>query len=421
MKLSHYIYLYCMRATLSVLAVAAMASCVDDESLCVEDRPGYTEGHDVWLALSISNQGTAESHSLSRASATDDPSGHPDETASAAENHIDKNDLTLMFLDEDTYCIKTLSPSDITLTAVNADNGEYRVVTKINRSYFDFAGNSGNFYLLAIANTRGINRSDLAADPVGNGTFMKSLREISDMLRAFSFDGLISQDSASPWIPDIDGKRHIPMAGLQKMTVSKAQLDNASSPDNTIDLGEISMQRAMAKIRILDGIRFQDRLPSPTHIESVSFCSGTGKGAYMPSVSQCPTWAIGTATVETATKPSPVGAWHNALLNIPTRQHQFTDDADGKQYYAFSCYTPEAAVWDMRNSGTRPYLDIVTLSDDGERRNHTIYLDRVMPQRDMARNHIYQFTVTMSEQSVIELDYTVCEWNTVTSGDISFN
>lgn len=421
MKLSHYIYLHCMRATLTVLAVAAMASCVDDESLCEEDRPGYTEGHDVWLALSISNQGTAESRSMSRASSTDDPSGHPDETASAAENHIDKNDLTLMLLDEKTQCIKTLTPSDITLTAVNADKGEYRVVTKINRSYFDFAGKSGDFYLLAIANTRGINRTDLTAESIGYGTFMKSLREISDMLRTFSFDGLVSQGNASPWLPDIEGKRHIPMAGLQKMTVSRTQLDNASSPDNTIDLGEINMQRALAKIRILDGVRFQDRLPSPTHIESVSFCSGTGKGTYMPSVSQCPAWANGTATVETATKPSPVGAWHNTSLRMPTRQHLLTNDSDGKQYDAFSCYTPETAVWDMRDSGSRPYLEIVTLSDNGQRKNHTVYLDRVMTQRDMARNHIYQFTVTMSEQSVIQLDYTVCEWNTVTSGDISFN
>lgn len=395
-------------------------SCVNDDLGCIEDRPGYVEGNDVWLKISVKQQ-SAVGHQTadSRAGNLVDPDGHPDEIATEAENHINDQDFTLVLFDQNRYAIKTLTSSDFILSTVNgSNNSQYTISAKINKAYFDLAGNG--LSVLAIANTKGVNRPDLATDSYNNSLFMKSITQIGDMLKGYGFDGLDSESQI--WVPDIEKGRHIPMAGLEHMTLDMAALDNATTPENAYKFNDITMQRAMAKIRVLDGIVFQDKLPAPTHIESVSFCRGTKFGAYMPAISQATAWANGTAVIETATKPNPISSWHDATMNFPTVKGSFYNVDESKDYTSFVCYTPELAVQGVKSiASARPYLLIVTVSDNGVRQNHTVYLDEVMPQNDMVRNHIYQFIVTKTEQANISINYTVCEWKSAVSGDITFN
>ncbi len=44
---------------LLLASVSGLVSCINDNSQCIEDRPGYVEGRDVWFSFDISATGTA--------------------------------------------------------------------------------------------------------------------------------------------------------------------------------------------------------------------------------------------------------------------------------------------------------------------------------------------------------------------------
>lgn len=432
MKLSRDIYTLTRKLVMPIAAGMLAVSCVNDNSLCIEDGPGYNPNDNVYLSLYISNpRMTGDGNPSSRAGDLSDI--HAEETATAAENYINPNDISLNIFDERGNAIKTLRSSEFTLTTVGNNNSQYRIVTKINRGYLNLIGSSGKLSVLAVANTKGINRNDLTVADYDNVAFMKSLDDLTGELRSYGYDGRLLAEGSDPWTPNIDAGRHIPMAGYEITTIDPTALDNATTEAKAVQLNNITMQRAMAKIRVLDGVTFQTGLSSQTVISSVKFCSGAIRAAYVPSTTQITAWRNGTATTERATVPATAGQWNSAELAQPTFTGTFkTTDASGvtRDFPSFTCYAPETAVRSLKSTPVRPYLEIITAKRKADGSYHNdkkweVYLDEwlanVTETPDVARNHIYQFIVTASEKAKLNIQYTVCEWRSATSGNITFN
>lgn len=421
MKISRHIYDFCNRLLLPAVVGVLAVSCIDDSSLCLEDQPDFDPADNVWLSLEVKNQGVAGiDRAATRAGNISDPdaSGHPSEEASEAENYINPQDLTLVFFDANGRAMKTLSNDELTLTTIDATKGDYKVVAQVNRAYFTFA--AGKMSILAVANAHGINNPTLSADDYKAVPWQASLADLTSQLRKFQYSG--TDTSGAAWQPDRDAGRHIPMAGyeanipLDEKTL--AALDTAISADKAFELRTIVMQRSMAKIRVLDGVQFQDAFTSRNHIRSVVLRNGTYYGAIVPDVNQqgIGGWRNGTTIIEYATKPSPAEGWFFPDEKIT---FQFTNNGTFKgkdkdnverDFPEWICYTPEMQVKNLNlHQDYRPYLEIVTENEQGRLKEHTVHLEEILDRSDIVRNHIYQFYVTMNEFSA-ELDVHVVDW-----------
>lgn len=431
MKISRHRYDLYKRLLLPAVVGVLAVSCIDDSSLCLEDQPGYDAADNVWISLEVKNQGvTGIDRSATRASSTDDSYDHLSEEATAAENYINPSDLTLVLFDANDRAMKTLSSAELTLVSLGTDDDDtytsYKVVAKVNRAYFTFA--AGRMSILAVANCHGIN-AELAASDYTAVPWQASLSELTNQLRTFQYNGYTSTSQTEAWLPYIPESesvlkgRYIPMAGYETNidlnAENLAKLDAATTPDTALELPAIVMQRSMAKIRVLDGMQFQDGLRYFTKIENVTFHNGTKYGAIVPDVNQSGLngWSNGTTIVESATKPTSSDSWFSSDLTFPfTLSDTFpAEDNDCPQWI---CYTPEMQVKDLTDDeDNKPYLQITTQTYSktshstavGNPVTYTVYLENYIDQSDIVRNHIYQFYVTMNEFSA-ELEINVEDW-----------
>lgn len=458
MQLSRYIFDMTKRLALGMLLGGLVVSCVADNSLCPEEPRDLNDGNDVWLRLSVDQQGVFGSSSpITRAGDTSDPDhqGHRGEQGTAEENAINPQDLTLVLFDANDRVMKVLPPNELINLTPGENNKNYTFLAKVNRAYFDFA--AGKMSILAVANHNGIGDEidgndypqlvgkdvDFSALP-----FQMSLSELTTQHRGFYYSGEVPNpdwDSSQAylpdwtldpnytvpsmigWRPDPSKNRYIPMSGYQKNIelgeTQLAALENASTPEKAFNLPEIVMQRAMAKIRVLDGVRFQSELSKPTKITKVDLRNGTVFGTTVPDVTQTGLIAWGnegTSIVETATKPSKEGEWHanKSTYHLDESGTFRTQDKDGvtRDFPAFTCYAPEMDVYrsDMANDKQyQPYLEILCekqVSDtQTELKEYTVLLNKVMEEEDFVRNHIYQYYVTLNEFSA-ELELHVVDW-----------
>lgn len=417
------------------LALSA-TSCVDDEAGCLEDRPGYVEGNDIWLSFTIKGEDAAgggreipRSGSATVAggipapfaapvSRADDPSGHPEEPATDAENAIKSGDLRLLLFDNNKNLLKILDNDEI-ISFTGAGN-QYEIKAKINRAYFDYAGTAESFgmSLMLVANLSGFGGDHLFPRP--GDYFMKSTTWLSQQHFSFAYSPTVGSTTEG-WYPD-ETARFIPMAGLKHYTVSRADLDaatDANAPyriDGGVEGDALILQRSVAKIRVFDNIN-RSNADAKTVITAVRVEGLNTRGAFMPdfSLTGCTAWADGTTMVEKATVDA---AWFSTSLSAPTRHVAPAEggdytDADGNTFTeAFVAYIPEA---DLRTpAATSPKL-VITTEDtlDGTAKTTTWELtlsDIIKESVDITRNHIYEFTVTRSTTSQLDLMYTVCPW-----------
>jgi len=423
MKPMRHIYdLVCKLALPMVLGCLAV-SCFDDDYACPEGMPGFDANDNVWVALKVNSLPAIGAGSgQSRAgSLTDDAQGHPEEEARPEENYIAPTDLTLVLFDSNGRTMRTITSDEFALAPIGDNHAQYKLVTKINRGWLNFA--QGSMSVLAVANTRGINRGDLAPTGYERVGFQTTLAALTGELRTFGYDGLASAgDPATAWQPDIDAGRHIPMAGFSKgITLVAAELDNATTPEAAFDLGTIDMQRSMAKIRILDGVRMQTDLSSHTEIIKVEMRNGNNRGATVPDVNQAGvgSWANGTATIEAATGPSATGEWLGGSLTCPSflAPNVTATDKDGveQSFTTYELYLPELHVKKQQadQAEALPGLGITIRNANGLK-EYNLPLRDLVDDADIVRNHIYQYYITASEIGA-ELTLHVADWEQATT------
>lgn len=419
------------------------SSCVDDDAGCIEDKPGYVEGNDVWLSFTVKGEDpaprtSAEAPGSLFSRADDDPDGnkHPAEAATDAENAI-SGEMRLILFDNNRNLLKILDNSDI-ITFRHPD-GEtntaiYEIKAKINRAYFDYGGTQDKFgmSLMLVTNLNGFGTGHNF--PTDGSLFMKSTTWLSQRHYSFPYSPTVS-GSDKGWYPD-GQSRFIPMAGLRHYTVTKTELDNATNADDPYRLDEteaLILQRAVAKIRVFDNINGANS-DAKTEITAVSIKGFNRYGTFMPDFTHagCEKWAQGTTMVEKATVERD---WFSSELSAPARKVAPAEggdytDKDGNTFTtAFVAYIPEA---NLITAIDIPQLIITTKSEidkteanpDGIR-PWTFSLKEIIKETgiDITRNHIYEFTVTRSLNVTTQLEVSVmaCPWSSGTVDVPEFN
>lgn len=389
----------------AIALMGVMTACVNDNSLCVEDQPGYEEGKDVWLTFTIKNQKDAPGRS--RAEVPTDPI-HPDEDATADENYIDPSDVTIMLADNNGYIWKiwNAGAGEIAVVA-DKNNQEYEFITKVNQDYFNYASGLDEipFTLLVVANTKGIGSGNY--DSYTPNDFMQTPWSLSQENRGFDFP--------TDWTPSIADKRHIPMSGLVKASMTRTSFEDATDQSRAVDMGTIYLQRNIAKIRVVDAIA---KNGDTDHvITAVTLTGATNRGSFIPYMADnTVAWAGGTSVVEYATVKE--AAWYSATRLHTLAPLSYTDDLNlvdettVATYPAFRSYITEYDYDRGPATDTdRPTLHITVTGSDGTV-TYDYPVSNALGATDMARNHIYQFIVTaVSSETELSIQYCVCPWS----------
>lgn len=371
-----------------------LSGCIDSNSECIEDQPGYEEGKDVWLSVNFRN---VDSEGRSRA--VTDPD-HPDEEATAAENYIDGNDLTVMFLNSDGRVMKVFDKNEISVVYNDEVNyRDYELKFHINQDYFEKTGATSTFSLLVVANHDGTGDGQ-KYNP--DNLWMKSVADLSALKTSFGYTG---QNGTAAWTPDIAGGRHIPMAGIHQFTVNRAALESATDANNPLVItdggNEIDMQRAMAKIRVIDALAENGNTDNV--ITAVTLTGMNNRGSYLPLVPSND-WGTRTAPNTSVCHIAHGDAsWFDPSTVIPS----YTIDDNG-----WGFYIPEFS-WTLAPTGAEPTLHITVHSTStGINRVYDYPVSKALGQNDMTRNHIYQFIVTaVSSETELSIQYCVCPWS----------
>ena len=388
------------------------ASCVSDDLGCIEDRPGYVEGNDIWLTFTLKGV-PGVGRSASGISRADDTANHPEEEATAAENKINTDDMRLILFDNRRNVIKVLERKDLIsfITTDGENNSRYEIKARINKAYFDFATTSTGdieISLMLLANlSSGVTSS---SNDLTDALFMKSAQWIAQ--QKYAFQPVWSADKE--WYPD-GSTTCIPMSGWAHYTIKSAALNEATTIENalqlTTDASPLLMPRAMAKIRVFDNIN-KENPDAATEITAVRIEGGNAYGAFIPDFSQsgCTEWANGTTMVETPT----IGTnWFDSTLTIKAREvgsdegGDYTDAYDNTFTEAFIAYMTEAS----RNQNVKLIITTYSDNDNPKTKEWELFLSNIMiPVTDITRNHIYEFTVTRSMSAELNINYTVCPW-----------
>lgn len=415
------------------------SSCVDDDAGCIEDKPGYVEGNDVWLSFTVKGEDPAPRTATSRASRADDNNvsdekGHPTEAATEHENAI-KGEMRLILFDNNRNLLKILDSSDmvtISHPANETDKAVYEIKAKINRAYFDYGGTQDKFgmSLMLVTNLNGFGTGHNF--PADGSLFMKSTTWLSQQHYYFPYSPTVP-DSDEGWYPD-GQSRFIPMAGLRHYTVTKTELDKATNADDPYRLDEteaLILQRAVAKIRVFDNINGANS-DAKTEITAVSIKGFNRYGTFMPDFTHagCEKWAEGTTMVEKATVKSD---WFSSELSAPARKvgpaegGEYTDNEGHTFTTAFVAYIPEADLTTAIPQliiTTKSEIDKTEANPDGIR-PWTFSLKEIIKETgiDITRNHIYEFTVTRSLNVTTQLEVSVmaCPWSSGTVDVPEFN
>lgn len=372
-----------------------LSGCIDSNSECVEDQPGYEEGKNVWLSVNFRN---VDSEGRSRALTDAD---HPDEDATAAENFIDVNDITVMFLNSDGRVMKVFADGEDSVEVNSNTDGlynDYVLRFRINQDYFEKTGATSTFSLLVVANHDGTGDGQ-RYNP--DNLWMKSVADLSALKTSFGYTG---QNGTAAWTPDIAGGRHIPMAGIHRFTVSRAALESATDANNPLVItdggNEIDMQRAMAKIRVIDALAENGN--TDNEITAVTLSGMNRRGAYLPLV---PFNEWGTQVVPNTSVCHIAhgdASWFNPSTVIPS----YTIGADG-----WGFYIPEFS-WTLAPAAAEPTLHITVHSaSTGLDRIYDYPVSKALGASDMTRNHIYEFRVTEIAGTEAELTLVVKDWD----------
>ena len=393
-----------------VLAVitAAVSSCVNSNSLCPEDQPGYVEGDNIWFTFKVRN--------LSPSSRADDSQGHPEEDALAAENYIniDDRDISVLLFANDNgnvWLMKVLTNDEYSVErASGADNSSlYNLSFKINRQYFAYAGSGdAKFSLMVVANMKG---TGICSDPLYNSN--DHFAYTPQRLAALKLYYGMPDQSATAWLPSVPEKRFIPMSGVKQCVLTHAALEgeDASTPSQPIQIGTVEMQRAMAKIRILDAIKNSADNPDGEYIASVTLKGASTRGSFIPESDK---WAAGTCELENATW---LNDWYNAQSSIYLTAPAIYPQDNTKTYLIG--YLPECGSEVFADNTLSPVLEIVINNSSNQQTTYSVKLSDANVKA-IARNHIYQFEIEKKFSSQPTVGYTVCEWNE-DNADIGFN
>lgn len=431
-----------------------LTGCVNEDSPCPGDGD---DGTKVTLQFTVMTYNPASSRDAQQSRADGDDNCKEGPQGSPAENYINTADCQFLLFDDKRTLLRPIFP-EITPGQKddNVDYTWYSIKASITEPYFDEAVKAGtkdiDFYIMVIANSHS---TGLDGQYPGLTPGVTTIDHIAAQLLTFNLPERRAQDNQiTEWQPNIDENKLIPMVGLQTFTVSADDL-KGSTYDTPVDLSTgtsgktIDMLRAMAKIEVVDKIDLPDGYDpniKRMRVEKVELVGMYRKGTLMPSIGPDGQWPDYISTqVTNTTLPSnseytnPVAykesyAYDNNSKDIMFFNKGTIDSEKAEERYPiFFGYVTEyskAAIGNM----VKPYL-VITLVDETSPDNEpdgketsfykelklTNYNDYGAPQGDginfLLRNHIYRYeinSVSSSEANIINVGYTVCNWDDYT-------
>lgn len=436
-----------------------LTGCVNEDSPCPGDGDEATK---VTLQFTVMTYNPASSREAQQSRAGGDPEQgsllsragddcYDDLQGSPAENYINTADCQFLLFGADRKLLRPIFPEITGQDKV--DYTWYTIKASITEPYFDEAVKADldqiDFYIMVIANSHS---TGLDGQYPGFTPGVTTIDDIAKQLLTFNLPERRAQDNQiTEWQPDIDQNKLIPMVGLQTFTVSADQL-KGSTYDTPVDLSTgtsgktIDMLRAMAKIEVVDKIDLPDGYDpniKRMRVEKVELVGMYRKGTLMPSIGPDGQWPnyISTQVTNTTLPPNseytnPVAYKESYASDNNSKDIMFfnkgTIDSEKaeEKYPIFFGYVTEyskAAIGNM----VKPYL-VITLVDETSPDNEpdgketsfykelklTNYNDYGAPQGDginfLLRNHIYRYeinSVSSSEANIIDVGYTVCDWD----------
>lgn len=387
---------------LMLAAAALLCGCSDDNA----PSPVSDGGGEADIVLTLCTY-RSETGPASRAG------GHETEAASAAENliDIDGGDYRVLIFGKDGRLLERFIPTEF--ISVNTDDySGYSVSGRITQT--DFMGNADSgyeFQIMVLANWESLgglgcyDRFEL----IPGKTFVS---DIVSMAREETYQ----LTSAAGWRPFKDDFKGIPMFGLGSIKVSADQV-SVSSPESPINVGEISMLRAMAKIEIIDNIAPADGSTRP-EITGATVSSHLLDGTFVPDLAANSDWADGAIQVVRPTEPfDAVSA--TAPLSFFNAGKNTDDNVVYSVYVAEQDFSKLSAKVSVR------------VKADGAESDYNMQLAEyqggkpVKPLESFLRNHIYRFEIVSvspaGEPGQLIVRWTVCPMDTPDDVDIDFS
>ena len=388
----------------AALSPVLLSGCINEEGTCPD---GVSGGSGTWLSMRVVNADSRQGRTRA------DADGHPDEAATDPENYIDGSDMTIMLLDNRKMVRHIFAPEEITLSPAGSGNDAYDLKFKLNSDYFSYAGSmsSVDFSLMVVAN-----RTGLGGETSVFGTDMLSLKPWMIAERYPSFT-MPAQTSAA-WMPN-SGTNRIPMSGI--MTATGIDLSVTNTADKPLNVGTVTLQRNLCKVRILDDLNGLDGGSEYDRITSVKLVGANGKGAFIPLLPETDSWYTNTTALET---PTTEASWWNAgsevtMLNAPQTSVVNSKDGDYTWQNAYYCYVPEAA---LTGSGAKLVITANYDDDPDRTREWNLSLDQTGTGENagytgtpsFVRNHIYEYLVQAVSGAKLTLTLNVLDWESQT-------
>lgn len=433
-----------------------LTGCVNEDSPCPGDGDEATK---VTLQFTVMTHNPAASREAQQSRATGAEASllsragdncYDDIQGSPAENYINTADCQFLLFDADRKLLRPIFP-EIT----GKDDVQYTYYTikaSITEPYFDEAVKADrdqiDFYIMVIANSHS---TGLDGQYPGFTPGVTTIEDIAAQKLTFNLPERRGQyNLITEWQPNINQNKLIPMAGLQKFTVSATQLKESTYDvpvylsDENANGKTIDMLRTMAKIEVIDKIDLPDGYDpniKRMKVEKVELVGMYLKGTLMPSIGTDGQWPDYISTQITDATLPPNSEYTNPVAYSESYAHdndskdimffnEGTIDSEKaeERYPIFFGYVTEyskAAIGSM----VKPYL-VITLVDESSPDNTdgketsffkelklTSYTDGA-PQGDginfLLRNHIYRYeinAVSSSEANIIDVGYTLCDWD----------
>ena len=364
----------------ALLAAFVAASCVNDNE---PDCPPIGQARQYVLNLRVVTSKAATR--MTRAA------GHDTEEATQAEDYIDiaGQDFLVLVFDGYGRLIQRFEPSS---TVIKQGQGAaYELSGVLGET------SANEIQVAVVANCNSMGAGDAYDRFVLGNTFL------SEMYGDGTKWNFTLPHPDGGWQPSIEAKRTIPMYGCSDAKPLGAATQSADDKNRyDLNLGEIKMLRAVAKIEIVDC------LPEGVEIApNVSLSAYNTQGRLIPDATKNPDWNKEGTQVISPTLPE--GVTTDADLNFFTESESMT--IGGKECKVYSAYVTEAKL-----TANRPHINLTVKDSDGQgtsSKDYQMAVDSypISPTQGLAvllRNHIYRYEIKSASSNSLTVSYTIC-------------
>lgn len=365
----------------ALLAAFVAASCVNDNE---PDCPPIGQARQYVLNLRVVTSKAATR--MTRAA------GHDTDPATQPEDYIDIEGQDFLVLVFDGYgrLIQRFEPSS---TVIRQGQGAtYELSGVLGET------SANEIQVAVIANCKSMNASGAYDQFVLGNTFL------SEMYSNGTKWNFTLPHPDGGWQPSIEDKQTIPMYGCSDVkSLSPENATQSADDENRYDLnlGEIKMLRAVAKIEIVDCLSEGVEIAP-----NVTLSAYNTQGRLIPDATKNPDWNVEGTQVTSPTLPDNVQT--AADLNFFTESKTI----GGTERKVYSAYVTEAVL-----TTNRPHINLTVKDSDGQGTSSKEYEMAVDSYPNgqatqglaaLLRNHIYRYEIKSASSNSLTVNYTIC-------------